>query len=196
MFKNMLIENESEYKKFILNEINDSSESDELLRLLNKIMNLQYYKGLFYESDEYDEIISSKINELIESDELKYFLIQLLDAYDLFISNVKIESEIYASDEIITKYLIELYESRNIYLDEIDSEYMSDIIAYESKSDLEYYIDELISCYLLDSSNNDNMIFRYFNYDEYISDMLESDELIEVKNNYKISYVIDYNKFK
>ena len=111
----MLIENENEYASKILDEIKNASDESELLRLLDKIISVQYYKGIYADPDEYDEIISNKINELIDinfkysytENEFKYFLKALLESYDLFLSLVTFNIEIDESIKIKSKYLIE-----------------------------------------------------------------------------------------
>jgi hypothetical protein len=201
-FKYTLIENESEYKIKILNEIENTKNESELLRLLSKLISVQYYKGLFHESDEYDEIISSKINELIESDEIKYIIKSYLDAYDIYLESVKYEIPEYYLESVKIKaiYIIDIIDSE-IYLDELNESYLDEIIIYPNESDLEYYINELISCHLNRNLNdsysefkkNHEFIFNYFNYDEFISDMIDSDELIEYDINHKKSYIMNYN---
>lgn len=198
-FKTILIENENEYASKILDEIKNASDESELLRLLDKIISVQYYKGIYADPDEYDEIISAKINELIDinfkysysENEFKYFLKALLESYDLFLSLVTFNIEIDESIKIKSKYLIENLDS-NFYLDEINTDYLDEIIVYASYDALTDYIDELI---YLDSSNNnkDSFIYRYFNYDAYISDMIDSDELYELDYNYESVYISDLN---
>lgn len=197
-FKYMLIENENEYASKILDEIKNASDESELLRLLDKIISVQYYKGIYTDPDEYDEIISAKINEIYDveiensysENEIKYFLESLLESYDLFLSKLDYSVEITDSIKIISEYLINILDSE-IFLDEINSDYLDEIIAYESDESLEYYINDILSCYNIDSNNE--LISKYFNYDAYISDMLESNELIKIDYNNSSAYVINYN---
>ena len=210
-FKYTLIENESDYKSFILKEIDESDELTELLRLLDKTISVQYYKGLFYESDEYDEIISSKINEIIDASdefiseydkkEIKYILKMILEYHDIFIDAI----DEYISDldeseynlNIKAYYINSLIDLDELYLDEISSDYIDEIIAYKDKYELIDYIKQLIDeCYLIGNNFNfktksyDSLVLNYFNYDEFISD---SDEYIKIKYNSSYAYIENRN---
>ena len=207
-YKYFLIENENDMKMKMINKFKNIESLDELIESIDEIISIQYFKGLFIDPDEYDEIISSKLDKIInntfdeiksnssvlnpesfnhDESEYKYYLIMLLDKYDIFLSEYSLKTNITKSGEIKALYLIELYDE----LDEIKKpEYLDEIITYEDENDLYAYIDELISCFLSDASNKDNMIFRYFNYDEFISDLKYSDELYEINN----SYVTDINR--
>ena len=194
----MLIENENEYASKILDEIKNASDESELLRLLDKIISVQYYKGIYTDPDEYDEIISNKINEIYDAEiensysenELKYFLESLLESYDLFLSKLKYSVEIENSIKIKSDYLINILDSE-IFLDEIDADYISEIIVYESYDALIEYMNELLYCNCINA--DDELISKYFNYNEFKSDMIESGEIIELEYASGDAYIMNYN---
>ena len=211
-YKYLLIENESEFKSSLLKDIKCIYDLKSLLKYLDRLISIQYYKGLFYDSSEYDEILSDKIESIInntfdeikenssclnpecfnyDESEYKYYIESLLESYDIFISGLKYKTNINQDMKIKSVYLINLYLEN----DSIENpDYFNELIAYESESDYYDYIDEMISCFLNNSSNKDNMIFRYFNYDEYKSDEISNDELYEIEINNKKSYIHDYNQ--
>ena len=205
-YKYTLIENENEYKSFLISEIDEINDESDLLKFIDKLISIQYYKGLFIDNNEYNEILSNKINEIIDinvkysntENEFKYFILKLLEKYDIYLDELKFNIEITDSIKIKSDYLISELDSL-YYLDEISESYLDEISVYDNKSEfIESYINELLSCYISDMKFNfktksyESFILNYFNYDAYISD-LESEILTIYKYNSIDRYIINYN---
>ena len=197
-YKHILIENTDEYKSLVLKEIENAKNSIKFLGLLDKIISIQYYKGLFNNPDEYDEIISSKINEFYPENELnefsdeisefRKFLKDLLESYDIFINIFY--KKLDENSEIKIKYLISEFDSL-YYLDEINPEYLDEIFAYD-EFDYYDYIDEIISC-SISNKKAFEFITSYFDYNKYIQDLVFNSELNVFEYEYKLYYIENRN---
>lgn len=211
IYKTLLIENESEFIDSFLKKTENINSLDELIEFLDELISIQYYKGIFNDPDEYDELISSKINEIIENefkpdedasenmikalklDEsiYKYYLYELLEYYDIYLSDINGYISNYEDNKTKIKYLLDLYAS-----DEIKKpEYLDELYSYDEDAIIEEINDllsDMISSmkYNYNTKSYDCWILDYFNYDEYISDLIDSEEIIKIDED---EYIKDMN---